>query len=149
VSDAVLFPIGNDHYAVVASSVREVVCDPHVTRLPTSAASVVGAFNLRGEVVPLFDLAALVGTGRTVRAAYAVVVSTPGGPAGLAVDGLPLVVALSTEVAPSDLRGRLGVHRFEGGLAVLLDVVELLAGGADMATAGAAEPVDAERMVPA
>jgi chemotaxis signal transduction protein len=143
VTDAVLVPIGSDHYAVSAGAVREVVCAPHVTRLPTSAASVLGAFNLRGEVVPLFDLAALLGRGGSARASFAVVVSTPGGPAGLAVDGLPLVVALRPAVAPSELRGRHGVHAFDGGLAVLLDVAELLAGGVDMTAAATAEHIDA------
>jgi chemotaxis signal transduction protein len=130
---AVIFPIGDDHYAVAASSVREVVCEPRPTRLPTLAPSVLGAFNLRGEVVPLFDLAALLGVGTTLDAPFAVVVNTPTGSAGLAVGGLPLVVSLDEEIAPTELRGRLGVHAFGGRLAVLLDASELLTGGADVA----------------
>jgi purine-binding chemotaxis protein CheW len=123
---AVSFPIGHDRYAVAANTVREVVCQPHAIRLPTAPAVLLGVFNLRGHVVPMFDVAALLGVGSSTTASFAVVVSTPAGPAGLAVSGLPKVVELEDPIGPSELRGSLGIYRVEGGLAVLVDVEALL-----------------------
>ena len=68
---AVIFPVGADTYAVAADMVREVVSAPRPTRVPTVASELVGAINLRGEVVPMFDLAALLGIGSVVEAPFA------------------------------------------------------------------------------
>ena len=119
-------PIGQDHYAIAADTVREVVSDPRATRLPTAPAVFLGAFNLRGEVVPMFDSAMLLGVGRLTNPSLAVVVNTKSGPAGLAVSGLPRVLNLGEELAPSELRGTLGSYDADGDVAVLLDVEMLL-----------------------
>jgi purine-binding chemotaxis protein CheW len=123
---AVIFPVGADTYAVAADTVREVVSGPRTTNVPTVAPELVGALNLRGEVVPVFDLAALLGIGTIVDAPFAVVVSTSAGPAGLLVSGLPSVVVLGDEIAAAELPGTLGAHRVDGGVAVLVDVEALL-----------------------
>jgi chemotaxis signal transduction protein len=132
----VMFAIGEDRYAIATSAVREVVSDPRPTRLPTAPAMLLGAFNLRGEVVPLFDTAALLGIGMLIGAPVAVVVNTASGPAGLAVSGLPKVVGLDNEVGRSELHGTRGVYVVDDAIAILLDVEALfgphpvLAGGA-------------------
>jgi chemotaxis signal transduction protein len=123
---AVVFPVGEDQYAVPAISVREVVSEPHSTRLPNVPAALVGAFNLRGDVVPMFDVAALLGIGALAEAPFAVVVATAAGPAALIVGGLPKVEVLGEQVTPSELRGALGVYDVDGGIAVLIDVEALL-----------------------
>jgi purine-binding chemotaxis protein CheW len=123
---AVIFPIGEDRYAVATSAVREVVSDPHPTRLPTAPAILLGAFNLRGEVIPMFDTAALLGIGKVTDAPVAVVVNTAAGAAALVVSGLPRFVVLEDEVGPSELRGTLGVYAVGDGIAVMLDIEALL-----------------------
>ena len=123
---AVVFPIGEDRYAVATSVVREVVSDPRPTCLPTAPAVLLGAFNLRGEVIPMFDTAALLGIGTLADAPIVVVVDTSAGPAALAVTGLPKFVALETEAGASELRGTLGVYAVEGGVAVMLDIEAML-----------------------
>ncbi len=123
---AVVFRIGHDQYAVAANTVREVVSDPRPTRLPTAPAVFLGAFNLRGEVVPMFDTAALLGIGKLTDTSIAVVVNTAAGPAGLVVSGLPKVVVLEDEVGPSELRGTLGAYSVDDGIAVLVDMDALL-----------------------
>jgi purine-binding chemotaxis protein CheW len=128
---AVVFPIGEDRYAVPAEMVREVVGDCRPTRVPTVASELVGAFNLRGEVVPVFDLAALLGVGTLADGPFVVVVATSSGPAGLLVGGLPAVAVLAEQVAPAELRGARGVHRVDTGLAVLVDVEALLSASVD------------------
>jgi purine-binding chemotaxis protein CheW len=123
---AVIFPIGEDRYAVATSAVREVVSDPHPTRLPTAPAVLLGAFNLRGEVIPMFDTAALLGIGTVVDTPVAVVVNTAAGAAALVVSGLPRFVVLENELGPSELRGTLGVYKVGDGIAVMLDIEALL-----------------------
>jgi purine-binding chemotaxis protein CheW len=123
---AVVFPIGEDRYAVPTSAVREVVSDPRPTPLPTAPAALLGAFNLRGEVVPMFDTAALLGIGKLSDTPIAVVVNTTAGPAALAATGLPKFVVLEGETGASELRGTLGVYVLEDGMAVMLDIEAML-----------------------
>ena len=123
---AVIFPIGEDQYAVAAHTVREVVCEPHATRLPTAPTVLLGAFNLRGEVVPMFDVAALLGIGALNDMPFALVVNTAAGPAGLVVSGLPKVALLDEPIGPSELRGSLGMYRVDDGIALMVDVEALL-----------------------
>jgi purine-binding chemotaxis protein CheW len=123
---AVMFPIGEDRYAVSTSTVREVVSHPTLTRLPTAPTALVGAFNLRGEVVPMFDTAVLLGIGHVTGTPVVVVVNTTAGPAALVVSGLPRFVVLEAELGPSELRGTRGVYAVEEGVAVLLDVEAML-----------------------
>ncbi|MEO5898813.1 MAG: chemotaxis protein CheW [Ilumatobacteraceae bacterium] len=121
-----LIPVGEDVYAIDAVGVREVVPEPVSTRIPTASAVMLGVFNLRGEVVPLFDTAALLGVGHTEVVRFVVVVATSAGLAGLAANGLPKVIVLEDRVGPSELRGTLGTYMFADGVAVLLDVETLL-----------------------
>ena len=126
---AVVFSIGSDNYAVAATTVREVVCDAQTMRLPTASAIFLGAFNLRGEVVPIFDTARVLGVASSTDAiadGVIVVVETPDGPAGLAAGGMPKVVKLGEQVGSSELRGTLGMFAVGAGYAVLLDVPLLL-----------------------
>jgi chemotaxis signal transduction protein len=87
---------------------------------------VLGLFNLRGQVVPLFDTARLVGTGSTANPAFAVVVNLPAGLAGLATDGLPRREVLDRSVGSSELPGTDGMYAAGGDVAVLLDLATLL-----------------------
>jgi purine-binding chemotaxis protein CheW len=118
---------------VATSAVREVVSEPVPTRLPTAPAVLLGAFNLRGEVIPMFDTATLLGIGKVTAAPVAVVVNTTAGAAALIVSGLPRFVVLDDEVSPSELRGTLGVYTVDDGIAVMLDIEALLVphGGSD------------------
>jgi purine-binding chemotaxis protein CheW len=124
---ALVVPVGLDLYAVPMSSVREVVAAPSLTPLLTAPASVLGLFNLRGEVVPLFDTAALVGMGRLTAWPFAVVLKTPLGPAGLAASALPDSVVFGEQVGPSESPGTVGAYSAGGRLVVLIDVDALLA----------------------
>jgi purine-binding chemotaxis protein CheW len=60
----VLFRAGGERFALPLDSVREVVIpQPPFARVPRTGAAVRGAMNLRGRVVAVVDLAALVGVG--------------------------------------------------------------------------------------
>ena len=122
-----LIPVGDDIYALPLETVREVVVEPLVTHLPTAPQVVRGVFNLRGDIVPLFDTAMLLGLRSTPGEPYAVLVESDHGTAGLVATAMPLTVRLSESVGHSDLEGTtetylIGDHR----LAVALDVEALL-----------------------
>ena len=59
----IVLPLGEEHYAFALDSVQQVISAPRVTRLPVADAALLGLVNVRGEIVPLFDLAVLTGDG--------------------------------------------------------------------------------------
>jgi chemotaxis signal transduction protein len=124
---ALLLPVGDDFYALPVSWIREVVAAPQLTQLVTAPVRVLGLFNLRGQIVPLLDTAALLGTGSIDTAAFAVVVNWDQGPTGLAVTAFPHRVELDTPTGPSELPGTLGLFHVDERIAALLDPVALLA----------------------
>lgn len=50
------FTLGGELYGVNIMMVQEIIGIPHLTRLPRTAEHVLGVMNLRGMVVPVFDL---------------------------------------------------------------------------------------------
>ena len=123
---ALLLPVGDDLYALPVDWVREVVAAPTVTRLVTAPSIVLGLFNLRGQIVALFDTAALLGTGTINTTAFAVVVNCPQGPAGMSTTGFPQRCVLDVPVGESELPGTNGLFEVDQRIAVLLDPVSLL-----------------------
>nr|WP_313405262.1 chemotaxis protein CheW [Pseudomonas sp.] len=59
------FVLGGEHYAVDSLSVREILEYTRFTPVPRMPATVRGAINLRGSVVPVIDLQARFGGPRT------------------------------------------------------------------------------------
>jgi purine-binding chemotaxis protein CheW len=125
-AQALLLPVGGDLYALPMDWVREVVSGPMVTPLVTASPLVLGLFNLRGQIVPLLDTAALLGIGTVETTAFAVVVNYPQGLAGLASTGFPQRGLLDTSIGPSELPGTAGLYRLDQRVATLLDPAALL-----------------------
>lgn len=123
---AILLPVCAEWYAVPLNRVREVVASPPVTLLATAAPMVLGLFNLRGQIVPLFDTAALLGIGTVGTVSFAAVMQTPDGPAGLATTALPERVVLGKSTRPSELAGTNGIYQLDRRVVVLLDLAVLL-----------------------
>ena len=121
-------PVGADAYALPAEWVRQVVAAPPVTPLVTAPSMVLGLFNLRGEIVPLFDVTTLNGTGATHKTRFAAIVEVAEGAAGLAVSGPPVSDELGERVRDSETAAGRGVYRQGESLATLLDLETLLAG---------------------
>jgi purine-binding chemotaxis protein CheW len=124
---ALLVPVGADWHLLDMRGVREVVIAPLVTELPTASSLVLGVFNLRGEIVPLFDTAALLGLGATRSSAFAAVVETPFGPAGLAATGVPEAVELGQSTGSTETRGTSASFTIGARVATLLDLAVLFA----------------------
>ncbi len=50
------FIVGDEEYAIPILSIQEIIKPIEYTRIPRTPAYVLGAFNLRGNVIPLIDL---------------------------------------------------------------------------------------------
>ena len=124
---ALLLSVGADRYALELTAIREVVLAPTVTPLPGAPASVLGVVNLRGEVVPVLDTAALLGAGRLERLTFVAVAETRHGPAALAADGEPSTVSLDKPAGAAESPVASGRFALPDGLVALLDVDVLLA----------------------
>ena len=85
--------VGEETYAVAASTVGEVVLLPPLTRIPSMPRCVRGLANLRGTVIPVIDLARQLGVGDTDIHAQTcvVVVDIPDG------DGLSTIMGVITD----------------------------------------------------
>lgn len=105
-----LVELGGERYAIAAEDVLEVGAECAPVPLPGAPKGVLGLQNVRGEVLPLLDLAALVGAGERGGLAATVVVEQGGRRAVLAVDGLRDVAPLVVE----DARDETGPLRSSG-----------------------------------
>ena len=84
-----------ERLALPAAEVAEILRVPPVTRVPNAAAALLGVANLRGTVLPVLSLAALLGhAAGPASGAARVVVLAGGAPVGLLVDA---VAALGTD----------------------------------------------------
>lgn len=137
---AILLPVGEDLYAVPIGWVREVVPVPSLTVLVTAPPLVLGLFNLRGEIVPLLDTAAMLGLGEVGAVAFVLVLQSGDGLVGLAATGLPQRILLGAAAGPSELPGTAGTYRVGDRVVVLVDPALLLASerlrGADRPVGG-------------
>jgi purine-binding chemotaxis protein CheW len=124
---ALLIPLGDDVYAIAMHRVREVVAAPMATQLPTGPSSALGVFNLRGEIVPLFDTAMLLGLGAGTSAPFAAVVESALGPAGLSASAAPQSADLGAPLATSDDSAGQVLYAVGERLVTLVDVDALLA----------------------
>ncbi|MBI5548151.1 MAG: purine-binding chemotaxis protein CheW [Deltaproteobacteria bacterium] len=132
------FRLAEEIYAIELSKVREIAKVPPITEVPRAPSFVMGVMNLRGEVMPVFDLHKRLGLVRHApcnRSARVVVVETGLGPAGLLVEAVEQVVRLrsSTIEAPPPGLGAglesdylLGIGRDRDRMFVLLNLSSVL-----------------------
>jgi purine-binding chemotaxis protein CheW len=126
------FLVGDVHYAVDISKVREIVNPLKVTPLPHTPAEVAGVADHRGEVVPVIDLRARFGLPglTTERGAKWIVINLGDHRVALIVDGVTDVFGTGgEELRPTpniggkrDVRGIAGVATHAGALTFVLDV---------------------------
>lgn len=58
--------IGTEEYGLPINSVQEVITTPRITRVPKAGNHIKGVINLRGNVIPVIDVARRFGIGETV-----------------------------------------------------------------------------------
>jgi purine-binding chemotaxis protein CheW len=130
------FHVGELLLGIDIHLVREINRNLSLTRVPHAAPAVQGVINLRGEVVTIIDLRAVLGLPPTAAShdRRNVIVQTDGEQIGLIVDRVADVVTTTTDQIdpkPENLRSLdvsffQGVFKLDRGLLVILDVAETL-----------------------
>lgn len=92
-------------YALSVQQAREVVRAPLVTRVPGAPSVLLGIVNVRGTVVTVLDLAAIVHGGRAVTGASVVLVEDGARLVGFAVDAVHDVRPMEADAAHGAAEG--------------------------------------------
>jgi purine-binding chemotaxis protein CheW len=140
------FLLEGECYAVPIRSVQEIGKVPPLTEIPRAEPSLLGVMNLRGDVIPVYDIklrlkltdkppkVAGPDAAPPPRAARIVVARTEEGPAGIWVDSVRDVVRLKPSMLEPPLPGKgnerdcvVGIGRRNSQLFILLDVQQALA----------------------
>lgn len=137
------FVLEGETYAVPIGAVREILKVSNVTEIPRARKHVLGLINVRGEMLPLYDIKVrlrladkfpLLRTAADVsRSARVVLLKDLEGDAGILVDRVEGVVKLQLsrlEEAPQlgiERNAIAGLGRRDGQLFILLDVEQALA----------------------
>jgi purine-binding chemotaxis protein CheW len=143
VGEFLAFELAGESYAVPIDLVREIVKVPPITEVPRSQPGLLGVMNVRGEMVPVYDVSARLGLAPkpklvrgpkdVERAARVVLLRDPAGDAGVLVDGVSgvLKLAASKVETPPNLgleRDCIAALLRKGdALVILLDVEQVLA----------------------
>ncbi len=99
---AIGLAVGNEEYGLPLVSVREITTVPHITRVPKAPSYIMGVINLRGNIVPVIDIASRfeIGTTTLTSKSRLAVVEEKGEVAGL----LAQEVSKVTRISRSDLQ---------------------------------------------
>jgi purine-binding chemotaxis protein CheW len=112
--DAITFSVAGHHWAVPASTVREVFVPTVVTAVPHAPRTVAGIVNVRGHVVCLVDAGAALGLRPRAQSGAGAVflLADRGGLVGLVVDEVVDVAMLDLDADAVDHGGRI-LRRFD------------------------------------
>lgn len=134
-TQVIAFRLGGEMHACDVALVEEVVTKRRVHRLPDMPPRLLGMLRLRGELVPVIDVAPLLDLSLQADAPAILVVAVDDARIGVAVDRAEEVVSLSPgELRPGPFTGAerdlfvAGVARVNGTLVSLLDLAEMLRG---------------------
>ena len=129
------FGLGAEQYAIDILRVREIRALMPVTRIAHSAAAMKGIFDLRGTIVPVFDMRTVLGLAPAeIANPVVIILDIDGRPAGIVVDTVCQVVALDrdavkpvpsvTTVVNADcIRG---ATQLADGMLIVLDIACLM-----------------------
>jgi purine-binding chemotaxis protein CheW len=148
------FLVGRDEYAVPILKVREIFAFEDATRVPATPTWIRGVVNLRGQVLPVIDLAVKFGlppisvTVRTCVVVFELVIDGQATAVGALVDEVSQVLELAErEVEPPPSFGTqirveylVGATLSKGRFALLLDCDRVLCTDELLAVAAALEP---------
>ena len=128
------FRLGDQEYAVSIHKVQEIVVPDRITELPHAEAHVEGVSTLRGTIIPIVNLQALLGRSTSAgdMAKYAVVMNIGPKTVGFLVDDVTQVLRFSSasvQSTPEMIAEQYiaGIVKVEDRIVVVLDVDELLA----------------------
>ncbi|MHB9093149.1 MAG: chemotaxis protein CheW [Eubacteriales bacterium] len=132
----VVFRLGREIYGLEISSILEIITMQTITEIPGTEDIIEGIINLRGRVIPVFNLHKkfnLAGDEIT-RSTRIVVVEVGGNSIGMLVDGVYEVVKITDDIVekPSNILSDIdkeylaGVAKLEDKLVILLDLAKVL-----------------------
>ncbi len=133
------FRLRDEEYGVDIGSVREITRVADISHIPESPSFIEGVTNLRGQIIPVVDLAKQVGLApqeKLPESARIVVTEVKGQTVGMIVDEVPEVIKISEEnieptpeLIQTEIRKDYikGVGKLENRLIVLLDLEKVLA----------------------
>jgi purine-binding chemotaxis protein CheW len=117
--------LGRERYAVPIENVLEVAELGTLSALPGTGPAMLGVRNLRGQVLPVFDLARVLAIARDTGLPRVVVAEHEGWIAGLAVDEVTDVVALAGAADPPEAESLSGAILEDDQLIGILDIERL------------------------
>ncbi len=136
------FKLGKEEYAVDIMMVREIKGWVPSTRLPNSSSYIMGVMNLRGLIIPLYDLRVRFGQGQTNASEKHVIIVLNAGTRtiGILVDAVSDILSTSKkEVKPAPSTGNKidneyinGLISQENRMVVVLDVNSLFINNIDV-----------------
>jgi purine-binding chemotaxis protein CheW len=118
--------VGAENYALPVEHVKEVTRLGRLTPMPGSSAAVVGISNLRGEIVPVYDLAVLLGIETTAAGSRVLIAEAGGRRFGLVVEEVCDVADLPPATEQTDSRLLHGAALIGDDLVGFVDVGALL-----------------------
>ncbi len=118
----VRFRVGNESFALPVGQVLEVADLGQLAPVPGAPPSILGVRNLRGQVLPVIDLAAVLGTAHSDSAAKLVIAEEAGRRAGLAIDQVTDVGELTGPLQETDSPFLAGSTLAEGELVGIVDI---------------------------
>ena len=117
--------VGAERYALPVAHVREVGEIGDLSAAPGTSHALLGLRNLRGEVLPVFDLALVLGSPRSDAARRMVVAERGGTRAGFAVDEVTDVDAIGAAGQEADSDLLTSALLIDGALVGVVDVDRL------------------------
>jgi purine-binding chemotaxis protein CheW len=129
----VIFSLGTEEYALPITRVQEIIRYTEPRSVASRTRWIRGVINLRGNIVPVCDLAERLGLGlERPQSAKIVIVETAAGTAGVIVDDVDEVLTVSPEqledVPTADAAYVDAIAKVGERLAILLNPDGLLAG---------------------
>jgi purine-binding chemotaxis protein CheW len=118
----VRFRVAEEAYAVSVLNVLEVASLGEVTPVPGAPREILGVRNLRGKILPVIDLAALLGTRHTEPPGRLLVAESEGRQAGLAIDEVTEVGEFAEPVEEAESALLAGTVLEAGDLVGVLDM---------------------------
>ena len=135
----VTFLLGDEEYGVSIQQVREIIRVSEITRVPGAPANVRGVTNLRGRIVPVFEIRTRFGLDEAVvgEETRILLVEVEKRMLGLMVDEVRQVVKVPADSVlppPADIISEgsehiVGVAKQGDALVILLDLDRLILGG--------------------
>lgn len=134
-SQLVTFRLSNEEYGVDIMLVQEIILIGQITQMPHVPSHVRGLINLRGRVIPVFDLCRRFGLGDADHTddSRIIVLNVRKRTIGIMVDGVDQVLRLTPDQIESDRGGMsetgrkyvAGLVKLENKLLILLNVEQI------------------------